>query len=270
MKRWKEDMAVALTEGNTVEVLKMLNCGFPPTTPLRTILFGEAKAGQTYIAHVAASKGLLPVLKHIAKVPEVLEMQNSDGLTPFLAACKSGEFEAIRFLALRLKVSTSGQDLEGNTGVHLAAAARNRDLVQYLVEDLHLNPTTKNLACETPADLCTRLLSQASAPDLAILEEIAALLGAKAVPASFPVPITPLRNCSQPPRSRPFLSPVDKQSFAFPALRLKLRSATPVDRLIRERCKLVFSTVQQKKASPLKRLKPLFLPQHANLYSAHY
>jgi len=269
MKRWKDDMAVALAEGNTAEVLNMLNCGFPPNTPLRTILFGETKAGKTYVAHIAASKGLLSVLKHIAVAPETLETQNSDGLTPFLAACKSGEFEAIRFLALRLKVNTSEQDLEGNTGVHLAAAARNRDLVQYLVEDLHLNPYTKNLAGETPADLCTRLLTQANSTDISILEEISALLGTKTAPAPAPVPPTPHRNGSQPPRSRPFLSPIDKQSMGFPALRLKLRSVTPVDRLIRERCQQVFSSVQQKKVSPLKRLKPLLLPQYANLYSVH-
>lgn len=267
MKRWKDDMAVALSEGNTGEILNMLNCGFPPSTPLRTILFGGVRDGKTYIAHVAASKGLLPVLKHISEAQETLEMKNSDGFTPFLAACKSGEFEAIRFLAIRLRVNTDAQDSEGNTGVHLAAAARNRDLVQYLVEDLHLNHTTRNLAGEAPADLCTRLLPMASSNDQSILEEISAFLRSKepAMPPAFP--LTPQRNGSQPPRSRPFLSPLNKQSFGSPALRLKLRSATPIDRLIRERCKQVFTSVQQKKVSPLKRLKPLSLPLYANLYS---
>ena len=255
-------MTAALLEGNTAQVLNMLNCGFPPNSPLKVTVSGEKNETRTFIAHIAAEKGLLSVIKHISEYRDTMETRNSSGQTPFLVACKSGEFEVIRYLALRVRVDRTVQDYEGNTALHLAVQTGSKDLTQYLLEELQLDPAVRNLACETPADLCTRLIPTVMASEQLAYEEITAILRAKtaANPPLLPIPSPHCsRNGSQPARSRSILTPLSKQSLAFPALRPKLRSITPVDKLIRERCQQVFFSIQQKKkTSPLKRLKPLY------------
>ena len=252
MKRWAEDFAACLIDSNTSQALTMLRCGFPPTTQLRGGVTGEPTNARTYCGHIAAQKGLVPVLRQLVETQGVLELRDSAGLTPFLVACKYAEFEAIRFLARTASVDTSVVDTNGNNGIHLAAANGHKEIVEYLVDELKLSPCVRNNDGEVPADLCTKAVLSADSHMQGVFEAISVYLKSKYSAASLVIDTSP-KPKKLSLRSRVSLTPIGRSSASSGPLRLNLRSATPVDRLIKDRCKLVFTTVQNKRALPLRR-----------------
>ena len=253
-------MSSSLQDSNTSHVLTMLRSGFPPSTPLKALQTVGEPTSKTYCAHIAAEKGLLPVIRFLADTsPSVFEAKNSSGLTPFLCACKSCEFDTVRFLATRAKVDLSVTDPKGNTAVHLSASEGYKDLVQYLVEDLGLSPLLRNHDGELPVDVCSRSGLKGDIYKQAAREETGVYLMTK-----FGIPPPPdlgkegKRLVGQG-RNKGSLTPINRGDYGGENLRLNLRSLTPVDRMIRERCKVVYSTVQSRmmqKGPALRRSRP--------------
>ncbi|KAE8688490.1 Ankyrin repeat family protein [Hibiscus syriacus] len=106
------------------------------------------KRGMT-ITHIAAREGEDAILELLAyKFPEIWDLQDYEGQTPFHLAVERGKLACVKFI-LGIGLSHDGlinqQDNKGNTALHLAAIhGNNQKIFDLLIKDGRVDKTARN------------------------------------------------------------------------------------------------------------------------------
>lgn len=131
----KSPLGEACTFGN-LEIVKLVVARIPH------VVVGEMHPGVP-ILHQACGAGHVPIAEFLLQAGCPPNKYYAALGTPFLAACKQGHAEMVRYLLQRPDVDPTIPQYGGNTALHVACAAGRAEVVRLLLADPRIDVTKK-------------------------------------------------------------------------------------------------------------------------------